>query len=115
MFKQAAKLWNERRDSSLIRRVLKENNVTKETVMGTAVMEDMLANLASRTSTGEAGKGCIDADVARSFLREIFAVMNVSFSKKDVEFIIERCQKDTIQFSLDEFLSLLRFSLPACR
>ena len=97
-----------------IRRVLHENNINRESVMGTQVVKDLLIDFGAE----EGEEPSVDLLAAHRFLKALFSALHVKLSDKDITFVIERCKSksaaDQEIFSLDDFLAFLKFSLPQC-
>uniref|UniRef100_A0A7S4HKH3 Uncharacterized protein n=1 Tax=Vannella robusta TaxID=1487602 RepID=A0A7S4HKH3_9EUKA len=95
-----------------IRRVLHENNINRESVMGTQVVKDLLIDFGAE----EGEEPSVDLLAAHRFLKALFSALHVKLSDKDITFVIERCKSksaaDQEIFSLDDFLAFLKFSLP---
>ena len=115
MFKRVANIFNPALSNGRIKKTLKEHNVTEETVMGTEVMEEMFVRIGVKEKNNLSGHVTCDVPTARRFLKALFTVLKVNVSSNDIDFLIDRCGEDKTEFALDEFLSLIKHTVPRCK
>ena len=98
--------------SSKIREVLENNHVTSQTVLGSALMETMMAEL----STDPRHFACCPMAVAEKFLRSLFQELNVSASKKEIQAILSKCStSEPGWFDTEAFRALVVQLVPHCK
>ena len=95
-----------------IHKVVADNGISEQTVMGTALMERMMGEL----STSDKHVGCCPMVKAEKFLLSLFRELGVPVSKKELRAILDTCEtSEPGWFDFQAFRALIRQQLPECK